>query len=76
MVDSQVKVGEKPFCKLDGHLRLCFKHSSMLLVYVFLKDSNEAGPLESLRSQICDNVAMYAQKYDEEFQVQYTNSVY
>eukprot|EP00794_Sanderia_malayensis_P004821 gene4821-5453_t len=31
-------------------------------------DSDEAGPLEKLRSQICDNVAMYAQKYDEEFQ--------
>jgi len=34
-----------------------------------IKDSDEAGPLERLRSQICDNVAMYAQKYDEEFQV-------
>lgn len=32
------------------------------------KDADEAGPLELLRSQICDNVGMYAQKYDEEFQ--------
>ena len=27
----------------------------------------EAGLLEQLKSQICDNVALYAQKYDEEF---------
>ena len=30
-------------------------------------DSEEAGVLEQIKSQICDNVAMYAQKYDEEF---------
>uniref|UniRef100_A0A8C4QN71 Exportin-2 n=1 Tax=Eptatretus burgeri TaxID=7764 RepID=A0A8C4QN71_EPTBU len=30
-------------------------------------DESEAGPLELLKSQICDNVALYAQKYDEEF---------
>lgn len=24
--------------------------------------------MEQLKSQICDNVALYAQKYDEEFQ--------
>eukprot|EP00117_Sycon_ciliatum_P032906 scpid41873/ scgid25428/ Exportin-2; Cellular apoptosis susceptibility protein; Chromosome segregation 1-like protein; Importin-alpha re-exporter len=29
---------------------------------------DEAGPLERLKSQICDNVALYAHKYDEEFQ--------
>ncbi|RZC37968.1 exportin-2 [Asbolus verrucosus] len=28
----------------------------------------EAGVLEQLKSQVCDNVALYAQKYDEEFQ--------
>jgi len=33
------------------------------------EDSDDAGPLEKLRSQICDNIALYAQKYDEEFQV-------
>ena len=27
----------------------------------------EAGLLEQCKSQICDNIAMYAQKYDEEF---------
>ena len=27
----------------------------------------EAGLLEQVKSQICDNIAMYAQKYDEEF---------
>ena len=31
------------------------------------KDEEEAGLLEQLKSQICDNVSMYAQKYDEEF---------
>ncbi|XP_037068726.1 exportin-2-like [Pollicipes pollicipes] len=30
-------------------------------------DEEEAGPLELLRTQICDNVTLYAQKYDEEF---------
>jgi len=29
--------------------------------------AEEAGLLEQLKSQICDNVGMYAQKYDEEF---------
>eukprot|EP00118_Oscarella_pearsei_P025556 m.308373 g.308373 ORF g.308373 m.308373 type:complete len:973 (+) comp43881_c0_seq1:68-2986(+) len=32
------------------------------------EDEDEAGPLELIKSQICDNVAMYAQKYDEEFE--------
>ena len=36
---------------------------------VYYQDDEEAGPLELIKSQICDNVAMYAQKYDEEFQV-------
>jgi len=31
-------------------------------------DDNEPGVMEGLKSQICDNVALYAQKYDEEFQ--------
>lgn len=30
-------------------------------------DDEEAGVLEQLRSQICDNLSLYAQKYDEEF---------
>jgi exportin-2 (importin alpha re-exporter) len=32
------------------------------------EDKEEAGPIELIRSQICDNIALYAQKYDEEFQ--------
>lgn len=30
-------------------------------------DDDEAGILEQLRSQICNNLGLYAQKYDEEF---------
>lgn len=31
------------------------------------QDEDEPGLLEQLKSQICDNAALYAQKYDEEF---------
>ncbi|XP_046736247.1 exportin-2 [Diprion similis] len=31
-------------------------------------DDEEAGVIEQLKSQVCDNVGLYAQKYDEEFQ--------
>lgn len=31
------------------------------------QEDEEAGLLEQLKSQICDNIGMYAQKYDEEF---------
>ncbi|XP_074027290.1 chromosome segregation 1 [Leptinotarsa decemlineata] len=31
-------------------------------------NSEEAGVIEQLKSQVCDNIALYAQKYDEEFQ--------
>ena len=31
-------------------------------------DEEEAGPIEQLKSQICDNIGMYAQKYNEEFE--------
>ncbi|GAB1609148.1 exportin-2 [Argonauta hians] len=31
------------------------------------QDTVEAGVLEQVKSQICDNVTLYAQKYDEEF---------
>lgn len=30
-------------------------------------EDEEAGVMEMLRSQICDNITLYAQKYDEEF---------
>jgi exportin-2 (importin alpha re-exporter) len=32
-----------------------------------VQDEEEAGLLEQVKSQVCDNVALYAQKYDEEF---------
>ncbi|PNF40478.1 Exportin-2 [Cryptotermes secundus] len=31
-------------------------------------DDDEPGVMEQLKSQVCDNIALYAQKYDEEFQ--------
>ncbi|XP_022913677.2 exportin-2 [Onthophagus taurus] len=31
-------------------------------------DDEEAGVIEHLKSQVCDNIGLYAQKYDEEFQ--------
>ncbi|KAI4498822.1 hypothetical protein M0802_005997 [Mischocyttarus mexicanus] len=31
-------------------------------------DNEEAGVMEQLKTQICDNICLYAQKYDEEFQ--------
>lgn len=38
------------------------------IFFCFVQSEDEAGLLEQLKSQICDNVALYAQKYDEEFQ--------
>lgn len=38
-------------------------------VYNEFQDTEEAGPTERIRSQICDSVTLYAQKYDEEFRV-------
>ncbi|XP_012275464.1 exportin-2 isoform X2 [Orussus abietinus] len=32
-------------------------------------DDEEAGVIEQLKSQVCDNVGLYAQKYDEEFKL-------
>ncbi|XP_014296860.1 exportin-2 [Microplitis demolitor] len=31
-------------------------------------DDDEPGVIEQLKSQVCDNIVLYAQKYDEEFQ--------
>ncbi|RLU15268.1 hypothetical protein DMN91_012262 [Ooceraea biroi] len=31
-------------------------------------DEEEAGVIEQLKSQVCDNISLYAQKYNEEFQ--------
>lgn len=44
----------------------------ILLTYskcLIFKDTDETGPLDLIKSQICDNVALYAQKYDEDFEV-------
>lgn len=43
-----------------------FLYNCMLL---FVQDNDEASLLELVKSQICDNVGLYAQKYDEEFEV-------
>ena len=34
---------------------------------LLMQDEMEPGLLEQAKSQVCDNIAMYAQKYDEEF---------
>lgn len=33
-----------------------------------IEDTDETEPIDLIKSQICDNVALYAQKYDEEFE--------
>ena len=35
---------------------------------LLITDDDEPGALEELRSQICDNIGLYAHKYEEEFQ--------
>ena len=35
---------------------------------LLVTDDDEPGMLEELRSQICDNIGLYAHKYEEEFQ--------
>ena len=35
----------------------------------------EPGQIENVKSQVCDNIAMYAQKYDEEFSTHLPNFV-
>uniref|UniRef100_H2YJL6 Exportin-2 n=1 Tax=Ciona savignyi TaxID=51511 RepID=H2YJL6_CIOSA len=47
------------------HFHALFFYYAIILF--FLQDDEEAGLVELLKSQICDNVALYAQKYDEEF---------
>lgn len=45
-----------------------FKFYIWVFCFLICEDEEEAGLLELLKSQICDNAALYAQKYDEEFQ--------
>lgn len=40
----------------------------MYFFFFFNQSDEESGVLEQLKSQVCDNIALYAQKYDEEFQ--------
>lgn len=40
----------------------------MLHYLMYTQDEEEAGVIEQLKSQVCDNIGLYAQKYDEEFQ--------
>lgn len=39
----------------------------IIFTYLFFQDSDDPGLLEQLKSQICENIGLYAQKYDEEF---------
>jgi len=34
---------------------------------VYLKSDEETGILHQIQSQICENISLYAQKYEEEF---------
>lgn len=38
-----------------------------LLISFCLQDDEEAGLQEQIKSQVCDDIALYAQKYNEEF---------
>lgn len=49
------------------HVRI-FIHQNFTQFVMTLQDDDEPSLLEQLKSQICDNAALYAQKYDEEFQ--------
>lgn len=40
----------------------------MLQCLTYAQDEEEPGVIEQLKSQVCDNIGLYAQKYDEEFQ--------
>ncbi|XP_077991102.1 exportin-2-like [Glandiceps talaboti] len=56
----------------EDNMKTWMTHFHTLLVtdnkLLHTDSPDKAGPLEKLRSQICDNAALYAQKYDEEFQ--------
>ncbi|XP_054162463.1 exportin-2-like [Oppia nitens] len=56
----------------EDNMSVWMKHFLELLStdYKSLHTDNdeEAGPLEQLKSQICDNIGMYASKYNEEFE--------
>lgn len=39
----------------------------MFCNYLYFKGDDETGILHQIQSQICENIALYAQKYEEEF---------
>lgn len=39
----------------------------MFCNYSYFKGDDETGVLHQIQSQICENIALYAQKYEEEF---------
>lgn len=41
-------------------------NGTVLIIYS-AQDKEEPGLIEQLKTQICDNLTLYAQKYDEEF---------
>lgn len=55
----------------EDNMQTWMKHFHSLLVMdnklLHTDNNEEAGLVELLKSQICDNVSLYAQKYDEEF---------
>ena len=55
----------------EDNMATWMKHFHCLLLMdnklLHTDDDEEIGYVELLKSQICDNVALYAQKYDEEF---------
>lgn len=54
----------------EDNMNVWMKHFLDLLSFdnkLLQTDEEEAGLLEQLKSQICDNIGMYAEKYNEEF---------
>ena len=55
----------------EDNMQIWMKHFHSLLIMdnklLHTTSDEEAGLIELLKSQICDNVSLYAQKYDEEF---------
>lgn len=36
-------------------------------IFIIFKSDDETGVLHQIQSQICENISLYAQKYEEEF---------
>lgn len=57
-----------PYGVFQSFVSLVLVENEFIFSSFVFQDEEEAGLLELLKSQICDNAALYAQKYDEEFQ--------